>query len=79
MQRASIQVSRQLFHYARRQGHLGPLVFVWALGIAVFVLLPGSALVFGVLSTIVVLALGFGKMRSYLGDRQIREQLLHSA
>ncbi len=82
------QATRQLFRYALTQGQVGPLVFLWALGLAVFVFLPSLAplgavgfqpiWVFMLLWTIVVLAIGYGMMRSYLGDRQICEQLLHS-
>ena len=83
------QANRQLFRYALTQGQVGPLVFLWALGIAVFVLLPSLAplgadgfqpiWVFMLPWTMVVLAIGYGMVRSYLGDRQACEQLLHSA
>ena len=83
------QATRQLFRYALTQGQVGPLVFLWTLGLAVFVFLPSWAPLgavgfqpiwaFMLLWTIVVLAIGYGMVRSYLGDRQICEQLLHSA
>ena len=63
--------------YSLKQGQAGPLLFLWALGIAVFILLNHS---WALLPwTFVVLALVYGMMRSYLDNRQVREQLLRSA
>ncbi len=72
------QAARQLLSYSLKQGQAGPLVFLWALGIAAFILLE---LHWGLLLfwTIVVLALVYGMARSYWGDRQVRQQLLRSA
>lgn len=83
------QASRQLFRYALIQGQVGPLVFLWALGIAVFVLLPSlrplmadglrPIWVLMLIWTVVVLVISYGMAHSYLGDRRVCEQLLHSA
>ena len=87
--RLQSQAGRQLYRYALTQGQVGPLVFLWALGIAVFILLPSlwpsgaedfqPIWVFMLFWTIVVLAIGYGMVRSYLSDRRVCEQLLHSA
>lgn len=72
------QANRQILSYSLKQGQAGPLVFLWALGIAAFILmsLHWAWLLFW---TIVVLTLVYGMVRSNLGDRQIRQQLLRSA
>jgi len=71
------KVTRQLFRYAVTQGQVGPLAFLWALGLAAFTFL-GLDWVFWLLWTMVVVAIGYGMMRSYLGNRRVREQLLHA-
>ena len=72
------QATRHILSYSLQQGQAGPLVFLWALGIAAFILLNlhWALLLFW---TIVVLALVYGMARSYWGDRQVRQQLLRSA
>lgn len=72
------QAARRLLSYSLKQGQAGPLIFLWASGIAAFILLNlnWALLLFW---TIVVLALVYGMARSYWGDRQVRQQLLRSA
>ncbi len=71
------RANREVFGYALKQGHLGPLVFVWVLGAAVLWLLDNREFV--LFWTIVILALGYGMFRSYLGNPRVREGLLRSA
>ncbi len=72
------QAARQLFSYSLKQGQAGPLVFLWALGIAAFILLDLHWVLL-LFWTVVVLTLVYGMARSYWGDRQVRQQLLGSA
>ena len=71
------QMIRQLLRYAVTQGQLGQLIFLWTLGIAAFVFFK-SPWALGLVWTMVVLALGYGMTRSYMGSRQVRQQLLHA-
>lgn len=72
------QATKQILSYSLKQGQAGPLVFLWALGIAalIFLDLHWALLLFW---TIVVLTLVYGMARSYSGDPQVRQQLLGSA
>ena len=66
------QATRQVFRYALRQGHLGPLVFLWVLGLALFTLV-WSGWVLGLLWTVAVLTIAYGLIRSYLANREVRQ------
>ena len=72
------KVTKQVFRYALLQGQGGPLVFLWTLGVSLFLLvlnLPVYALIW----TGVILGIGFSMARAYLNDHKVRQLLLRSA
>lgn len=69
--------NREVFRYGLTHGHLGPLAFLWAVGVSAFVLFSSWVLV--LLWTMLVLAIAYGMLRSYLANREVQAQLLGNA
>lgn len=70
------EVKVQVIPYTLLRGQGGPLLLLWSVGIAVFLL--SNLWVYALPLTGAMLAFGFGAMRGYLKDRQVQEILFRS-
>lgn len=72
------EAKKQLLPYTLLRGQGGPLVFVWALGTGLLLVLPGGDLVYPLVWTGAMAVLGAGMTLGYNRSREVWKHLLQS-